>query len=207
MPTIPDVLLGLTSVSAVGFVGKKVLSGPGGISSVEPATASVGERVTIATAGIVQDASDLAGVTIKFGDVAASPGSLKPTTTTSFGVLIVAKVPDGVTGEVPITVSVPTGKPASWPGFKVKPVIVPGQHLVGRRGEVVRVQTTGVVGADRGPLPGVSAEIADQDATVALAADGTFEVTVPVTTTNGDATTLELVTPGGRVAWPFTVAP
>jgi hypothetical protein len=205
MPTIPDVLLGLTSVSAVGFVGKKALTGPGGISSVQPKEGSVGDTVTIATAGIIQDASDLAGVTIKFGDVAASPGSLRPTTTTSFGVLIDATVPDGATGKVAITVSFPTGKPASWPAFAVKPVIV-RQHLVGRRGEIVRVQTTGVVGADHGPLTGVSATIAGKTAPVALAADGTFEVTVPATAPDGD-TTLEVVTAGGRVARPFTVAP
>jgi hypothetical protein len=205
MPTIPDVLLGLTSVSAVGFVGKKVLSGPGGISSVQPKEASVGDTVTIATAGIIQDASDLAGVTIKFGEVAASPGSLRPTTTTSFGVLIDATVPDGATGKAAITVSVPTGKPASWPEFAVKPVIVRGQHLVGRRGEIVRVQTTGVVGAD-GPLTGVSATIAGKTAPVALAADRTFEVAVPATAPDGD-TTLELTVAGDRVAWPFTVAP
>jgi len=207
MPTIPDVLLGLTSVSAVGFVGKKVLAGPGGISSVQPAAGRVGDTVRIATAGIIQAASDLAGVTVMFGDVAASPGSLTATTTASLGVLIGARVPDGVSGEVAVTVSVPTGKPASWSGFAVKPVIVPGQHLIGRPGEAVRVQTTGVVGAQGGPLIGVSAAIAGAGADVAPAPDGTVDVTVPVAATNGDATTLELATPGGRAVAPFTVAP
>jgi hypothetical protein len=85
MPTIPDVLSGLTSVSAVGFVGKKVLSGPAGISDVTPPSGHVGDQVKIATAGIIQAADDLAGVTVKFGDVPASPGTLTATTTTSLG--------------------------------------------------------------------------------------------------------------------------
>jgi hypothetical protein len=134
LPTIPDVLVGLTSIAAVGFVSKKALAGPATISEVTPSEASVGARVTIVTSGIIKSESDLPAVTVKFGEVVANRGALEVRTTTSLGVLIDATVPPGAAGQVDLTVSVPTGKQASWPGFKVIPEISATSRASSSRG-------------------------------------------------------------------------
>jgi hypothetical protein len=131
MPTIPDVLLGLTSVSAVGFVGKKALPGTPGVAGVTPVSGAVGDAVTIATAGIIQAADDLPGVTVRFGDAAAPPGSLTATVTTSLGVLINTRVPAQAVGTVAVSVTLPTGKRFAGSTFTVIPEIPAGQNLVG----------------------------------------------------------------------------
>lgn len=46
LPTIPDVLLGLTSVSAAGYVGKKVLTSARAITKVDPSTITLSELGT-----------------------------------------------------------------------------------------------------------------------------------------------------------------
>lgn len=200
IPTIPDVLVGLTSVSAVGFVGKKVLSGPGGISAVQPSEAGVGDPVTITTAGIIQAADDLPGITVSFGKAPVSPGALTATTTTSLGVLIGATVPADAAGQVDVTVFAPNAKPASWSGFKVTPRISRGQNLVGRRGETIVVQATGVAGLG----PQLRTSVGGQPAETTLNDTRDLHVTIPETAPTGE-TTLELASPGGPANATITV--
>jgi len=53
LPHIPDVLLGLTSVSAVGYVGKKMLPNVTEIAaSIEPTHAKEGEEVVLTLSGL-----------------------------------------------------------------------------------------------------------------------------------------------------------
>ena len=164
MPTIPDVLVGLTGVSAAGFVGKKVLSGPAGISDVKPAAGYVGDLVTIATAGIIQSGDDLPGVTVSFGAAQATRGTLTAKTTTSLGVLIEAPIPASAAGSVDVTVSVPNAPPSTWTaGFNVYPRIAPGQNLAAQPGGTLTVTTSGVTGL--GPeLPNLRVTIGDTQA-------------------------------------------
>ena len=63
---------GLTSVWAVGFVGKKA-GGPGWDQRGRPGEGRVGRDVKIATAGIIEAEDHLRAVTAKFGSVPASP--------------------------------------------------------------------------------------------------------------------------------------
>ena len=200
IPTIPDVLVGLTSVSAVGFVGKKALSGPGGISSVQPSAGGAGDPVRITTAGIIQAADDLPAITVRFGTAPVSPGALTATTTTSFGVLIGATVPADAAGQVNITVSPPNAKPASWSGFNVTPRISRGQNLVGRRGETIVVRATGVAGLG----PQLRTSIGGQPAETVQSNTSDIQVTIPLSAPAGQ-TTLQLATPGGHADAPITV--
>jgi hypothetical protein len=210
MPTIPDVLVGLTGVSAAGFVGKKVLSGPAGISDVTPKAGHVGDLVTIATAGIIQSADDLPGVTVSFGDAQATRGTLTAKTTTSLGVLIEAPVPASAAGCVDVTVSVPSAQPSAWTGgFKVCPRIAPGQNFAAQPGGTLTVTTSGVSGL--GPeLPNLRVTIGDVtpgvDAPTALSGDGDLLVTVPENAQTG-TTTLALETPGGSDKALITIHP
>ena len=200
MPTIPDVLVGLASVSAAGFVGKKVLSGPTGISDVKPQAAHVGELVTIATAGIIQSDNDLPGVTVSFGAAQVPRGTLTAKTTTSLGVVIDAPVPATAAGRVDVTVSVPNAQDSKWTGgFNVCPRIAPGQNLATRPAETVTLTTSGVTGL--GPkLPGLRVTIGDteppMDVPTALSGDGDLLITIPENAPTG-TTTLALETPGG----------
>jgi hypothetical protein len=194
LPTIPDVLLGLTSVAAVGFVGKKALAGPAGISEVTPAAARVGDRVTIATAGLVKSEEDLPAVTVAFGEAAANRRALKLTTTTTFGVLVECEVPPDAAGKVDVKVSVPS-KQVSWAGFAVTPTISASRRLEGRPGAVVEVMTSGVVGLGAG-LSGLSVKIGGKAAEAALGANECLRVSVPADLEAGPSE-IELSTPGG----------
>jgi hypothetical protein len=200
VPTIPDVLLGLTSVSAVGFVGKKALAGPGGISAVDQEKAAVGEHVKIATAGIIEAEDDLRAVTVKFGSVPASPGSLGVTTTTSQGAIIEAVVPPDAAGLVEVTVSAPTSKPAIFADFKIVPKIGRGQHIVGSHGETVGVNVSGVAGL--GQL--VRASVDGHRSLTTVSGADVVHVTIPETAPIGE-TQLEIETPGGKDFAPIMV--
>lgn len=200
VPTIPDVLLGLTSVSAVGFVGKKVLAGPSGISSVDPAKAAVGEHVKIATAGIIEAEDDLRAVTVKFGSVPASPVLLGVTTTTSQGAIIEAVVPPDAAGLIEVAVSAPTSKPATFANFKVMPKIGRGQHIVGRQGETVTVNVSGVAGL--GQL--LRASVDGHRTTATASGSNVVRVTIPESAPPGE-TQLEIATPGGTDFAPMIV--
>ena len=146
MPAMPDVLVGLTSVAAAGYVGKKALAGPAVISDVEPPSQVVGQDVTLVTSGIFQSGDDVSLLTVLFG--AASGRVVQPATpTTTQGVLLDTAVPPDAAGKVNIAVSVPNGRSATWPGFKVKPwVDQANSTLAGPPGTQVAVTTTGVSG-------------------------------------------------------------
>ncbi len=195
LPTIPDVLVGLTSVAAVGFVAKKTLAGPVGITGVRPPEAAVGARVKVFTAGLIKSEADLPALTVSFGDAPANPAELSLTTTTTQGVLVDAVVPPGAAGEVDLELALPTGTPASLPGFKVIPEIEAGQELRGRPGDAVEVSTTGVTGLGDG-LPGLKVTIADLEAKAELDAGDRLVVTVPANAPPGHRK-IVLKTPGG----------
>ncbi len=205
LPTIPDVLVGLTSVAAAGFVGKKALAGPAVLSEVAPEAAAVGEAVTITTSGIVKSEEDLPALTVKFGEAAADRRGLALTTTTTLGVLIHAYVPPKAAGKVDITVSTPTGKQAGWSGFAVRPTITtPDADLRGHPDEVVEIMTTGVAGLGSN-LPGLTVEIGDKLAHSALNANECLVVTVPESAPPGTVGEIVLKTPGGEARRPFQV--
>ena len=205
MPSIPDVLVGLTSIAAVGFVGKKAISGGAVISDVKPSAARVGERVRITTTGLITSANDLPAVIVNFGDANGDEPPLTATTTTTQGVLLDATVPPDAAGEVAVTVSVPTGKSATWPGFTVIPEITPGQSLAGKVGQPIEVLTTGVIGlGDR--LPGLIVTIGGRSAAAKLNANRNLEVTVPTDAPVSPNDEIVLRTPGGVTApAPFDV--
>jgi len=75
LPTIPDVLLSLTSVSAVGYVAKKALVSTAlGITKVDPSSTEAGSNVTLYVAGLVDDQGTVAApgaVTVLVGAAAA----------------------------------------------------------------------------------------------------------------------------------------
>jgi hypothetical protein len=54
LPDLPDLLVGLTSVAAVGYLGKKVLPQTPAIAKVEPDPAVAGKELTIAGVGLVR---------------------------------------------------------------------------------------------------------------------------------------------------------
>jgi hypothetical protein len=118
-------------------------------------------------------------------------------------VLIGAAVPLGAGGQLDVTVSVPGGKPSAQPGFKVIPLIYPGQNLVGRRGETVTVRASGVTGLGS-RLPDLIATIGGEAAATTLSADRDLVVTIPAKARTGE-TTLALATQGGGDEAPITV--
>lgn len=204
MPTIPDVLLGLTSVAAVGYVGKKALGGAAAIANVFPAAASVGVMVKIVTSGIVQPGDDLSLVTVSFGAAKATEPTLTPTTTQ--GVVLHVAVPSDAAGKPDLTVSAPNGKSATWPAFKVVPNIDREQPpLQGSPGSKVTVMTTGVQGLGANLL-GLAVTIADHAAETELDSSGNLTVTVPDDAPIG-ATSIKVTTPGGTDFVPLTVTP
>jgi hypothetical protein len=205
LPTIPDALVGLTSVAAAGFVGKKALAGPAVLSEVTPEAAAVGEAVTIATSGIAKSEEDLPALTVKFGEAAADRRGLALTTTTTLGVLINAYVPPTAAGKVDITVSTPTGKQASWPGFAVKPTITtPDADLQGHPSGKVEIMTTGVAGLGS-KLSGLTVEIGGELASSELNANECLVVTVPERARPKTVDVIVLRTPGGEARRPFEV--
>jgi hypothetical protein len=214
LPSMPDVLVGLTSVAAVGYVGKKALTSPGVISDVTPKAQTVGGAVKLVTSGIVKVGDDLSLVTVLFG--AARAAVADPiTTTTTQGVLLDTTVPDDAAGSVDITVSVPNGTSATWPGFKVEPeIIAAGSKLTGAPGEVVTIATRGVSGL--GPrLLGLAVTIDTAAAPTVPSPDdptaSTLSVTIPRSIVIppgqvGLATKIVLTTPGGSSDAAFTVS-
>jgi len=121
LPTMPDALVGLTSLAAVGYVAKKALNGPPVITSVDPPRAAIGQTVTLLTSGLARSGDDLSKVNVKFGSIVAHPDALNETSTQ--GVLLDVTVPDGIAGKTTLTVAVPNGKSASWPEFGVLPKV------------------------------------------------------------------------------------
>jgi hypothetical protein len=200
LPQIPDVLLGLTSVSAVGYVSKKVLQGPAAITHVKPDSGPVGQQVRLATVGLLQKADDETLLETKFGDV-VSPISGTPSFTTTQGALFDVTVPAGAGGTVDLTMTAPGGRVGKYPaGFKIVPTIVTAA-LAGKPGDTVDVATTGVRGA---PLANVVVKIHGTNVTGLAATDDTLHVTVPAGLPTG-LTDLRVETSGGSATATFTV--
>jgi hypothetical protein len=80
LPHIPDVLLGLTSVSAVGYVGKKALVPTGlATAAAQSAQGQVGTRVTIAVTGLTPPTQAAAPMWVRFDDDPGAPISVPVT--------------------------------------------------------------------------------------------------------------------------------
>jgi hypothetical protein len=68
LPHIPDVLLGLTSVSATGYVGKKLLPPPpGAAATIAPAAGAAGAPVTVTVKGVAKPSGAQATFRVLFG--------------------------------------------------------------------------------------------------------------------------------------------
>lgn len=123
LPTIPDVLLGLTSVSAVGYVAKKALpSGGLNVVKVDPAKAAAGTDVTLYVSGLA-DAQGavpaVADVTVEFGATAAD---VQRVTTSGQGPIVTVTVPGGLGAEpVDVTVTYQGQKSTLKNGFTISP--------------------------------------------------------------------------------------
>lgn len=107
LPTIPDVLLGLTSVSGVGYVAKKALpSGGLRVMKVDPSKAATGAIVTLYVSGLADAQGAVpsaADVTVEFGSTAATVQTIS---TTGEGPIVTAAVPEGLgTNSVDVTVT------------------------------------------------------------------------------------------------------
>jgi len=123
LPTIPDVLLGLTSVSAVGYVAKKALpSGGLNVVKVDPPEAATGAVVTLYASGLA-DAQGVvpaaADVTVEFGATAANVQTI---TTSGQGPTVTVEVPAGLpAGPVDVTVTYKGQKSTLKNGFAISP--------------------------------------------------------------------------------------
>jgi hypothetical protein len=207
LPAIPDVLVGLTSVGAVGYVGNKALNGPAVISAVIPESAPVGTLVTLVTAGIAQPGDDESLLKVTFG--AATPVPAKAITpTTTQGSRIDVEVPSLAPGKVAVTVVGASGQRATWSGFAVIPTIDPaGSQLRAKPGETVRVAVGGPAVARSARIPAVA--IGGKNAKVAAdAADptgSTLLVTVPKTAPQGQTNLVLTAAAVSSPALPFEV--
>ena len=123
MPAMPDVLVGLTSVAAAGYVGKKALTGPAVISDVEPASQVVGQDVTLVTSGIFQSGDDVSRLGLLFGSVAGRVAARRPLPRRDFRACCsTPSVPDSAAGKLDVAVSrAPQREIGHMAGFKVEP--------------------------------------------------------------------------------------
>ncbi len=121
LPEIPDVLLGLTSVSALGYVTKKALPATAATAKLDPATAAAGATVTITGTGLLvgEEPKD-APVMVLFGTREATIGSKGREAGTDS---IEVAVPQGLTEDQPVDVFVVTSSAArvNAGSFKLAP--------------------------------------------------------------------------------------
>jgi hypothetical protein len=112
LPHIPDVLLGLTSVSAVGFVGKKALPAAPTTATMQPVTGPAGTTtVTISGKGLLVGADPTAAeVTVLFGSIALTPTAKSRTSGVD---TIAVTVPPGLPAGQEVPVVVVTSAPAA----------------------------------------------------------------------------------------------
>jgi hypothetical protein len=109
LPHIPDVLLGLTSVSAAGYVGKKMLP-PQAITAELVVTKGKAEppaAVGIAMTGLPQPAGAQGSFWVRFG--AADKGALYPAPVSPAGAANVPAVVKGAPGDVEVLVTTEGG--------------------------------------------------------------------------------------------------
>jgi branched-subunit amino acid transport protein len=91
LPTLPDLLVGLTSVSAVGYVGKKTLPSAGPtITDVQPDHGKPADRVRIFGTGLIEKPAELA---VFVGATEVSATDVQPLATTPNGPAIDVAVP------------------------------------------------------------------------------------------------------------------
>lgn len=110
LPTLPDLLVGLTSVSAIGYVGKKTLT-PGAptISDVQPDRAKPTNTVKISGTTLVE--GNAKPTEILFGEKKATDFKVL----SQDGLVLEVKVPsDAAPGKVDIFVKTACGKHAKW---------------------------------------------------------------------------------------------
>jgi hypothetical protein len=67
LPHVPDVLLGLTSVSAAGYVGKKMLPSEPLSAELAPSSGQAGTQITITVRGLVGTSKQQAAFWVRFG--------------------------------------------------------------------------------------------------------------------------------------------
>jgi hypothetical protein len=92
IPHLPEVLLGLTSVSAVGFVGKKALQ-PTGLeqATLQPSTGPVGTKVAVNVTGLQPAAQQPGRFWVRFGE--ADRGEIREAPVTSGNAAVVVLAP------------------------------------------------------------------------------------------------------------------
>ncbi len=107
LPTIPDVLLGLTSVSAVGYVAKKALpSGGLNVVKVDPPNAAAGDDVTLYVSGLADAQGAVPAATDVTVELGAAAANVKTVTTSTQGPTVTVEVPAGIpAGPVDVTVT------------------------------------------------------------------------------------------------------
>jgi hypothetical protein len=107
LPHIPDVLLGLTSVSAVGYVGKKALNPVIATIKLSPDKGPAETDLTIDLAGITPQVDPKARLRLWFGD--DDPGTRVETPVNEGAATFKHKAPNVGYGKGPVKVSVVTG--------------------------------------------------------------------------------------------------
>jgi hypothetical protein len=204
LPDIPDVLLGLTSVAAVGYVSKKALAGPPTISAVLPEPAgAVGDELRLVCVGLVEPGEDTSALKVWFGEVQTEPDAIAPTTQ---GFHLSVTVPEGSAGRVRLRVAAATGKEAAWPkDFRVVPKITaPAGPVDVTAGDELEVRTTGVV-TPAGTLPAGSEVTIGTTPVAPTPINGEVTVRVPNDTPVRD-TELRIRTPGGEATLELRVS-
>jgi hypothetical protein len=106
LPHIPDVLLGLTSVSAVGYVGKKVLNPLTATIKLSPDKGVAETDVTIALAGVTPQDDPNARLWVRFGD--KDPGALVAVSVSEGAATLKVKAPNLGIEKATVKVSVVT---------------------------------------------------------------------------------------------------
>ncbi len=98
LPHLPDILIELTSVSAVGFVGKKAL--PPAVSAQLISSATAGGRLTISGSGLLAGGQ----VQVQFGTIPAAVTAVASVNGVDTITVTVPPAPPGPTGPVDVAV-------------------------------------------------------------------------------------------------------
>jgi len=119
-PRIPDVLLGLTSVAAVGYVSKKALPPPDATARLDTTSAKVEETVTITGSGLLSDDDPPnTALIVLFGKAKSDEVTMSRSEAVD---TITAKVPDGLPDDaVDVFVITPTPARVEAGSFTLKP--------------------------------------------------------------------------------------
>jgi hypothetical protein len=105
LPHIPDVLLGLTSVSATGYVGKKLLPPPAGATAVvAPAAGATGSLVTMTVDGVAKPKGAQATFRVLFGADDKGQAIKAPVSPAGRAIFQVKAPPTPAVAPVPVTV-------------------------------------------------------------------------------------------------------